>query len=301
VLACVGANRKPVDCLDKLTHAQHVGYDARIAQWSDEYGGGSYGGVDYGAVAKRTTECADVTLDAGRYLPELDANAPERDWDIAARKHAIVTGCENFQWREETKECLADGDRPEDCLIDEPNHDTLEIELAKIDELAAKIATAKQKPASIDCKKVVAVWYADAKWKDKLVGVKDRAKQIAASRAAMQKACVADKWADTVRACVVLDGDDRCFEVANIVAWSFPAFSVAANAPPECIEYGASIHRLLACDKIPQAARDAMKQGFDTMIAGSSTLAPDAKAAMATACKAGNDAVVQTGKAACNW
>jgi len=70
----------------------------------------------------------------------------------------------------------------------------------------------------------------------------------------------------------------------------------------ECDEYRAEVEKLAKCDKIPQQARDAMKQGFDSASAAWKDLASapkEAKDAAASACKSGTDAVKQA-LAACN-
>ena len=66
----------------------------------------------------------------------------------------------------------------------------------------------------------------------------------------------------------------------------------------ECDEYIKVVDKYVSCDKIPQASRDATKQGLDTMRKGwSSGMPDDAKKAAADACKAGTDAVKQGAQA----
>jgi hypothetical protein len=263
-----------------------------------------YGGD---TAAPHYTDCADVTGDVGRYPPALADTSPERAWDIDARVRVVAKSCEYGSWQELTKECLETATTPDQvaaCMLDEPTHDALERELTVIDALAAKLAAAKQKPASIDCKQVAAAWYVEPRWKDKLAALKpaERAKQLATSRAAMQKACVADKWTDTTRACLVADGGERCFDIAKLYATVWTPLVVPANAPPECTKYAADMQRVLACDKLPTASRDAMKQAFDSFsVAFGSLSTTEARAGMASNCKVADDALVQAAKAACNW
>jgi hypothetical protein len=77
--------------------------------------------------------------------------------------------------------------------------------------------------------------------------------------------------------------------------------AAAGDLPQECQDYKAAIDKLSSCDKMPQQARDAMKQGFDTASAAWANLPADQKAALATGCKAGTDAVNQSAKAVCGW
>lgn len=84
-----------------------------------------------------------------------------------------------------------------------------------------------------------------------------------------------------------------------------PAGDTAAAAgggdlPQECQDYKAAFEQLAKCDKLPAASKDAMKQGFDATSAAwanMSTMPVDAKAQMATGCKAGHDGIKQSASA----
>ena len=76
------------------------------------------------------------------------------------------------------------------------------------------------------------------------------------------------------------------------------------DIPAECNDYKAAMEKLAACDKMPQASKDALKQGYDAMSKGwanAGSLPPEAKKGMADACKQGADALMQSGKALCGW
>ena len=75
----------------------------------------------------------------------------------------------------------------------------------------------------------------------------------------------------------------------------------ANGLPAECDDYKAAIDKLASCDKMPQQARDALKNAYDQASAGWANLPAEAKANLATACKAGADAVMQSAKATCGW
>ena len=75
----------------------------------------------------------------------------------------------------------------------------------------------------------------------------------------------------------------------------------AGDLPKECNDYKDAIAKLAACDKMPAQARDALKQAYDQAAAGWTSLPAEAKANLATACKAGADAVQTSGKATCGW
>ena len=84
------------------------------------------------------------------------------------------------------------------------------------------------------------------------------------------------------------------------------AAATGANAdiPAECNDYKAAMEKLAACDKMPQASKDALKQGYDAMSQGwaaAKDMPAEAKKAMADGCKQGADALMQSGKALCGW
>lgn len=85
-----------------------------------------------------------------------------------------------------------------------------------------------------------------------------------------------------------------------------PPAAAGANAdiPSECNDYKAAMEKLAACDKMPQASKDALKQGYDAMSQGwaaAKDMPAEAKKAMADGCKQGADALMQSGKALCGW
>ena len=79
------------------------------------------------------------------------------------------------------------------------------------------------------------------------------------------------------------------------------AMAGGGDLPKECADYKAAIEKLASCDKMPQQARDALKQAYDQASAGWANLPAESKAGLATACKAGADAVMQSAKATCGW
>lgn len=82
------------------------------------------------------------------------------------------------------------------------------------------------------------------------------------------------------------------------------AGGAAATGVPECDAYIAAIENLAKCDKLPQAARDSMKQSADTMKASwkwdgmPEEAKKTAQAAAGSSCKQATDAVKQSMTAA---
>ena len=73
---------------------------------------------------------------------------------------------------------------------------------------------------------------------------------------------------------------------------------------PECDAYGALIEKMSQCDQLPQASRDALKQGYDAMKTGWSdtrVMTEDMKKTMADACRQATDALTQAGRSMCGW
>jgi hypothetical protein len=76
------------------------------------------------------------------------------------------------------------------------------------------------------------------------------------------------------------------------------------GTPPGCKEYEDTIEKIMTCDKLPQASRDAMRQGFDAMKQGWRDLAnlpPESREAMESACRQGTEALKQVGNSMCGW
>jgi hypothetical protein len=320
VVTCVTGTAKPQACLDKLTKAQHASYDAKLVAWSEQYGGAgyggdSYGGDDYGGVIGGVAggsyphDC--VVADAATYPPALGGTGIDREWSSALRKPVVMKACEDGNWSNEVRDCLAtatDTTTVSGCLAkltDQAQRDDLAKQLAKTDALAAKTATARKKTSSIDCKKVVAAHYADAIWKDKLPSVtdaKERKKAIADSRDLMTKACTTGKWPDTLRACVVAGGNDECFEAANAssASWGFPAAGVmVASGIAECDALGAEILRLSKCNTMPQATREAMLKAYQQSASAWANIPVDQRPTVASACKSSLDMLHDAAKTLC--
>ncbi|HEV7556453.1 MAG TPA: hypothetical protein VGO00_13395 [Kofleriaceae bacterium] len=79
--------------------------------------------------------------------------------------------------------------------------------------------------------------------------------------------------------------------------------AAAANLPAECNDYKASVDKLAACDKLPQASRDALKTSFDAQSKAWANIPADeaAKKTMVDSCKTANDAVKTAAAKICGW
>lgn len=76
----------------------------------------------------------------------------------------------------------------------------------------------------------------------------------------------------------------------------------SGDLPWQCIQYQNVMEKLMACDKLPQATRDAMKQGLDAMKSGwtnLSSLPQESRDAMGSACQQGVDALNQAMSSLC--
>jgi hypothetical protein len=124
---------------------------------------------------------------------------------------------------------------------------------------------------------------------------------IKESRDRMTKACTADQWSDSLRACLVVGGNDECFAAAGQEAsWGFPAVGVVISSGiAECDAYMAEILRLSQCKSMPQESRDALKTAYQQVGTQWSNVAADARAQVAAACKSGLEAMKQAGQSMC--
>ena len=239
ILGCVASSTDPETCLTQLTAHQRESYDAKLAAWDDKYGGDSYGGKDDGDDGSDVAddspeayvECPDVVGDPSRYPPAISLEDLDRAWDLALRKYTLLHACEEDDWDVAPKRCLqaaTDAAGVNTCITDKleaPTRVLLTTKLAQVDSIATKGAAARKRAASIDCKKVVAAHYGDAAWKTKAFQIKgkDRTKMIKASRDLMTKACTADQWSGSLRACLVVGGNEACFAAAGQeVSWGSP-------------------------------------------------------------------------------
>jgi len=311
-LRCIGSAPIPQDCLDKLTEAQRETLDTKLVAWGDLFGESveSRGGGDDHAMA-RVVECSSGIGNVAAYAPVLTVTGEANDFASALRKQAIEELC-NDSWSNEVKQCFEDGGLAETCRAQLEAHEQTAVtdKLTEIDQLVARIAVMKQQPARFDCKKLVAVHYGDAAWKGKAEPRPDpkatrgelakvaaeRKQMIAESRTLMTKACTDERWSATSRACIATGGGDACFRGASIPAsrWGFPAVGVIAKTGiPECDAYSAANAALLACNKFPQSAKDAVMQGFEQQRQLWHNATTDQKAAFASMCKQADQAIRQ--------
>ena len=78
----------------------------------------------------------------------------------------------------------------------------------------------------------------------------------------------------------------------------------AAELPAECERYRLAMAKIATCDKLPQAARDALKQAFDAMARGwlrYGDQPPEGKRATIAGCKQAFENLEQYGKSICGW
>jgi hypothetical protein len=316
VLGCIASSTQPDTCLEKLTAVQRKSYEAKVAAWDAQYGGGAYGGLAYaedndrGAdlVAEPYIECHDAIGDVTNYPPAVALKDIDRDWDIALRRTVLQHSCDFDNWDTGAKKCFQaamDPTAANACMtdkLDAPIRAALTAKLAETETLATKGAAARKKGSSIDCKKLVAAHYSDAAWNKKLENIKgkDRVRIIKESRALMTKACTTDNWPDTLRACVIVGGDDTCFAAASLESlWGFPASGVVISSGiAECDQYMAEMLKLSECKSMAQEARNALRQAHEVG-AQWANLPAETRATLGEACKSGLEAMKQMGQSMC--
>jgi hypothetical protein len=215
---------------------------------------------DHGDDMEPALGCDEVVRDLASFPPVLGPDAPEREWSLAIRAHILEEDCEH-DWSYDDRLCLHEKG-PSACMAQLPKD--MGTRLAKLGELAQKIADARAKPATIGCKHVVAAHYGAIRWQGRLDGFepKLRNQMIAESRTLMQKACSAEQWSPSTRACLVLGGADLCFFTTNIrTMWGYPADgSVKTLGIPQCDEYDAVVAKFAACASLSNVQRDSIRR-----------------------------------------
>jgi len=300
VIDCIAGTTKPQDCLEQLGEDARGKYDERLQAWDESYGGDAYGADGTYHMQPAVVDCSDILDDVSNYAPVLDGKAAERAWQVKVRKAWLGEVCEH-DWPDELKSCIngAMNERVaiEACIEEHQGadkRDELTRQLADFGELAKKMDAAKKKPTSIGCKQVVAAHYADAKWKGKLDGYKaaERKKMIAESRTVMTKACTADSWDDTIRACLVSGGSDACFDDANKRKWGYPATgAVTSVGVTECDAYSTKVLTFASCTKVAQLTRDSIVRSQQQMLAEIARMPQAERAKTGTSCQAAMEAI----------
>ena len=306
VLACVGERPAAKPCLDKLSSAQRTAYDQSLAAWNEAFPDETleepFEGFDESGLGMYI-DCSAAIQDVSGFSPAVKLTGDDRDYALVLRKSALLVLCED--WEMEPRSCFHDlamtgsaGNTTEvdacRALLESAQAKEVTDKLVEVDKLAAKVAALKKTPASHDCKKVAATHYADAEWKGKVDTVKgaERAKMIAESRARMIKVCTDDKWAPSMRACIVSGGGDACFTNVASTPWGFPALGVFVKVGvAECDAYADSVKAADACSALAQSQRDQYKRMWGYLSTSAASAPPDRKVALAQLCKQNDETV----------
>jgi hypothetical protein len=266
---------------------------------------------DLMASLREPPPCDELGYTAAMWVKLPDAATPhDRDVATAAIRSVIVESCRASAWSVPARICIADASAdPRACLdadaADKPAGAKLDADLKLRHDLFAAALAWKPADKKIACDKVVAAHYGDAQWKTKLADrpKKDKAKVIKASAKAMAKACKDDSWTPFLRGCVIsAKGEEQrgwCLDTTN--TWGYPASAVEAPAiptgstgVPECDAYIAAVTAYAACDKVPQAAKDAVRQSITAMRDSlSPTMGADEKAAAVSGCTSATESLRQ--------
>jgi hypothetical protein len=305
VLRCIGTQPHARACLDALTEDQRTAYDRKLVAWNEKFpdemledGDGER--LD-GDAPDDDVPCTEAVHDVEQLAPPIAATGDDRDLGVALREPALISLCDDG-WSPEARACFRDAKggsgnfEPCRALLEADQQKAIADKLAALDQLAARIAAIKKKPASFECRQVAAVHYADAAWKGKLpalVGAR-RPQVIAESRTRMIKSCIESKWSANARACFVAGGGDSCFAVQQTFGWGFPAAGVVMKSGiAECDAYGAAVGKLDACDKLPPLTRDSLRESFTRQNERWLNVPVDARKTTAAACKAGEESIRQ--------
>jgi hypothetical protein len=303
VLRCIGGQPNARACLEQLTEDQRGAYDKKLVAWNDKFPDEMLEGADGepfdGDAPDDDVHCAEAVHDVDQLAPPVGSIGEDRGVAVALREPALVSLCDDG-WSPEVRTCFRDSKsgpfEPCRAQLEADQQKALADKLAAVDLLAARIAAAKRKPPTIDCKQVSAAHYADAAWRGKLpaLGGARRAQVIAESRTRMIKSCTDGKWSASARACFVVGGGDSCFALQQTFGWGFPAAGVVMKTGiAECDAYGAAVGKLDTCDKLPPLTRDSLRESFTRQNERWLNVPVDARKTTSTSCKAGEDSIRQ--------
>jgi hypothetical protein len=283
-------------CLDSLTEEQRTAFFEDVSARMPE----------------PAPDCSMLAYGRGQDFVTLPADISPADRELVARinREPVRTQCD-AGWNDDVRICLGDpANAARTCLEKQPGT-AAELDKALVSRTAL-LATAngfKPTDKKIACSAVVTAHYGDKQWKDKLAGVgaKEKKKLVKASTTAMAAACKDETWSALVRGCVIAakTTEERgwCLDSAvDFGRWAYPAESVRpatmASGMPECDKYIASVEKLLVCDKFPETARDATREGIKAMREGWATAtSADARMLAEDACRTANDAMAQAAEA----
>jgi hypothetical protein len=323
ILDCIGAiasadldrhTAQSSKCLALLSTEQRAALDTKLTAWTTTYENETWMTAEDERVANLPPDvpCTSIitTTNVSSLAPAITQTGEERDFAALLRKTAVLGLCPT--WSVEARACIHDGGSLAACRgkLDTTQQQALVAKLAAQEALMTRLAAAKAKPAATyECKAVVAAHYSDAAWRGKAEPPKDpkatraeltkqaadRKAMIAESRRLMLDACVKEAWSPTLRACELIEDDAVCSQGTgrSYARWGFPALGAAAKTGiPECDAYNLTLHALQLCTQIPQATKDAMRQGYESLV---QTLNrnPAAVPQAATSCRQGNDAIKQ--------
>ncbi len=300
-------------CLAMLSTAQRDALDTKMTTWMTTYETESWTTAEDERIANLPPDVPCHTLitptNVISLAPAITQTGEERDFAAMLRKMTVLTLCP--MWSREARACIHGGAAVGTCRgnLDPTQEQVLAAKLAANEAVMAKIATAKTKPATYECKAVVAAHYSDAAWRGKAEPPKDpkatrteltkqaadRKAMIAESRKLMLDACVKEAWSPTLRACELIESDTTCTQGTGraVARWGFPAFgTVAKTGVPACDAYGYTLQALQLCHHFPLGSKDAFKQRYESLVQNLVNN-PAEMLRAATSCKQSDDAVKQ--------
>ena len=141
---------------------------------------------------------------------------------------------------------------------------------------------------------------------------KDDPDAAAAIRDLFAARCARDAWPQAARDCMLdtrsLHDGKHCKDKLSVEqrAQLDSDLGIVEHArwtklPGECVAYRKAVERLSDCAGMPQASKDALRQGMEATVRAWEQTAPADRHALVDSCKAAVDAVVQTGSAMCGW
>lgn len=302
VVQCVASRPSPSSCLGQLDEFQEESYRAHFDDWESNFtkgpgsrfakdgnaeGGDAYGGVVGGAAGGKDAPqeewvpCEGNYGELAAYDPKIEPKVTDREYALAVREKAVHLACE-MTWTNDDKKCFGaakDAAAISACRgkLADPAKNSLSNLLVESAQKFQKVVALEKAPGKIDCKAVAAAHYGDEAWHGKLTALSpaERKRVIDESKTKLVTSCTSDKWAASLRACLVAAGSaerdaDDCYpekQRAQGYRWGFPAGGVMFKSGiAECDQLADLVKKIGQCTALEQDLRDELLSSFGTQM-----------------------------------
>ena len=303
VVMCAATRDAPSTCLGQLTEDQEQSVRAHLSDWETNWIRSAERRADepphrtpasapvpgdlpepQAPAEKERIVCPSSLGDVASYEPQLERDAVDRVYAVVLRKDALLTSCERH-WANPARKCFAAATTAADiaacrAALDAPGKHGIVNALANADASFAQVEALKKNPHAIDCAAVARAHYTDAVLRETLTALEpaERKRVFAESRTVMAATCATEKWAPTIRACIVRAPSfdlEPCFQTEGVhvssrasMRFKIPAQGVFFKSGiAECDALADLVKKLMACDKLDPRMRAGKVELFSIRLA----------------------------------